>query len=116
MASDLEAYLSAGLTMGALRAPTEWRGASLGFGASLGTATTCCCAVAERHRIAGPLWAWGDGFAGCRADARPLLLQTRLAIFGVRFVDTWGPIGRRREVGCSSLGYEARIFLGWRDG
>lgn len=80
-ASALEAYLSLGLTTGAFSEPTGSRRCCLMFGASLGTVTTCCGAVAERHRTAAPLGAVGDGLAGCKAEARALLRQTRMAIF-----------------------------------
>lgn len=77
--SALDWYLSAGLTRGALRVPIWSRGAARGFWPSLGTATLLRAVVAK-HRTTASLRATSDGFAGRRAEARALFLQSLLAM------------------------------------
>src|SRR4051812_10728230 len=79
--SALDWYLSAGLTGGAWRVPTASRGASRGFGASLGTATFWR-AVAAKHRTAASVRARIEGLDGRRTEARALFLQSLLAMAG----------------------------------
>lgn len=79
--SALDWYLSAGLTRGALSVPICSRGAVRGLRAFLGSATFWREVVAK-HRTATPFRAAIDGFAGRRAVAKALLLQSLLAMFG----------------------------------
>src|SRR6516162_8631932 len=72
-------YLSAGLIAGALRVPIWPRGAVLIFFASFGSAIFCDMVVAKPRTIPS-CRVWTAGFAGRRARASSLLLQSLVAM------------------------------------